>query len=98
MLEYTAKNMAEGLRTEDVSRIAYQLLSAVDHCDKHNIFHRDIKPENIMFKSNTKNAELRLIDFGCATMDEEAGNEHVTFAGETYCFHLIIICSGIFFV
>ena len=43
MLEYTSKNMADGLRTEDVSRIAYQLLSAVDHCDKHNILHRDIK-------------------------------------------------------
>ncbi len=50
MLEYTSKNMATGLRTEDVSRIAYQLLSAVDHCDKHNILHRDIKPENVRRK------------------------------------------------
>lgn len=47
MLEYTAKNFSEGLRTEDVSRMAYQLLSAVDHCDQYNILHRDIKPENI---------------------------------------------------
>lgn len=84
MLEYTSKNMAEGLRTEDVSRIAYQLLSAVDHCDKHNILHRDIKPENIMFKANTKTAELRLIDFGCSAMDEEKGKEHVTFAGTPF--------------
>lgn len=48
MLEYTANNFSEeGLRTEDVSRMAFQLLSAVDHCDRHNILHRDIKPENI---------------------------------------------------
>eukprot|EP00571_Detonula_confervacea_P016967 CAMPEP_0172302390 /NCGR_PEP_ID=MMETSP1058-20130122/4086_1 /TAXON_ID=83371 /ORGANISM="Detonula confervacea, Strain CCMP 353" /LENGTH=474 /DNA_ID=CAMNT_0013012833 /DNA_START=120 /DNA_END=1544 /DNA_ORIENTATION=- len=84
MLEYTSKNMAEGLRTEDVSRIAYQLLSAVDHCDRHNILHRDIKPENIMFKANTKTAELRLIDFGCSAIDDEKGKEHVTFAGTPF--------------
>lgn len=48
MLEYTGNNFSdEGLRTEDVSRMAFQLLSAVDHCDRHNILHRDIKPENI---------------------------------------------------
>lgn len=47
MLEYTGKNFGSGLRTEDVSRMAYQLLCAVHHCDKFNICHRDIKPENI---------------------------------------------------
>eukprot|EP00584_Thalassiosira_punctigera_P001753 CAMPEP_0172540402 /NCGR_PEP_ID=MMETSP1067-20121228/11429_1 /TAXON_ID=265564 ORGANISM="Thalassiosira punctigera, Strain Tpunct2005C2" /NCGR_SAMPLE_ID=MMETSP1067 /ASSEMBLY_ACC=CAM_ASM_000444 /LENGTH=478 /DNA_ID=CAMNT_0013326261 /DNA_START=113 /DNA_END=1549 /DNA_ORIENTATION=+ len=86
MLEYTSKNMAEGLRTEEVSRISYQLLSAVDHCDRHNVLHRDIKPENIMFKANTRTAELRLIDFGCATIDsdEDRGKEHSTFAGTPF--------------
>merc|ERR1719296_568416 len=52
MLEYTSKNMAKGLRTEDVSRVAFQLLSAVDQCERYNILHRDIKPENILFKAN----------------------------------------------
>lgn len=58
MLEYTGRNFSSedssgggegggGLRTEDVSRMAYQLLCAVHHCDKFNICHRDIKPENI---------------------------------------------------
>lgn len=47
MLEYTANNFSEGLRTEDVSRMAFQLLSAVDHCERCNVLHRDIKPENI---------------------------------------------------
>ena len=47
MLEYAGNNFKEGLRTEDVSRMAFQLLSAVDHCDRYNILHRDIKPENI---------------------------------------------------
>lgn len=86
LVEYVSENMAEGLRTEEVSRIAHQLLSAVDHCDRHNILHRDIKPENMMFKANTRTAELRLIDFGCATMDmaDERGKEHETFAGTPF--------------
>ncbi|KAL3763467.1 hypothetical protein ACHAW5_002719 [Stephanodiscus triporus] len=92
MLEYTSKNMAEGLRMEDVSRIAYQLLSALDHCDRHNILHRDLKPQNIIpppslhtrFKANTKTAELRVIDFGCGIMDDSKGKEHATFAGTPF--------------
>lgn len=109
-MEYVGKNKSEGLRTEDVSRIAFQLLSAVDHCERHNILHRDIKPgkfsaellfgmhqtlfhanfiyvlpiENVMFKANTPTAELRLIDFGCSTMDEEKDQEHTTFAGTPF--------------
>jgi len=86
LLEYTSRNMAEGLRTEEVSRIAYQLLSAINHCESRGVLHRDIKPENIMFKANTKSAELRLIDFGCATLDlnNEIGKEHVTYAGTAF--------------
>ena len=68
MLDYLSE-FPDGLRTEDISRISYQLLSAVDHCAKHGILHRDIKPENTMFKSKEAGAELRLIDFGCASMD-----------------------------
>jgi len=40
----SAFNDSSGLRTEDVSRIAYQLWSAVDHCARHKVIHRDIKP------------------------------------------------------
>lgn len=58
-----------GLRTEDFSRICYQLWSAVDHCAKHNVIHRDIKPQNVMFCTKEKESQLRLIDFGSGTMD-----------------------------
>jgi serine/threonine protein kinase len=43
-MEYVG-SQAHDLRTEDVSRIAYQLLSACDHCFRHRVIHRDIKPE-----------------------------------------------------
>mmetsp|Transcript_30891 Transcript_30891/g.43856 ORF Transcript_30891/g.43856 Transcript_30891/m.43856 type:complete len:545 (+) Transcript_30891:308-1942(+) len=86
MMEYVSKQ--DQLRTEDVSRIAFQLLSAVDHCAKHGIIHRDIKPENTMFKDPTPGAELRLIDFGSGCYDRESTPEqlvlHTTFAGSAF--------------
>jgi len=69
MMEYVTNAYPGGIRTEDASRIAYQLLSAVDHCAKHNVIHRDIKPENIMFKTSQQGADLRLIDYGSGTID-----------------------------
>jgi serine/threonine protein kinase len=77
----------DAMRTEDVSRIAFQLLSAVNHCAKHNVIHRDIKPENVMFRDPTANAELRLIDFGSGVMDPSPmgpEDRHKTFAGSAF--------------
>jgi calcium/calmodulin-dependent protein kinase I len=73
----------EDLRTDDVSRIAFQLLSAVDHCAKHHIIHRDIKPENIMMLTPAPGSDLRLIDFGSGT-DVEVEDVHTTFAGSAF--------------
>ena len=45
MFQYVSMyyNDGGGLRTEDVSRMSFQLLDAVSHCAKHGIIHRDIK-------------------------------------------------------
>ena len=86
MMEYVSK-LEEDLTTEDVSRISYQLLCAVDHCARHRVIHRDIKPENIMFQDPTHDAELRLIDFGSGTMDppdRDPNQMHQTFAGSAF--------------
>mmetsp|Transcript_9539 Transcript_9539/g.13522 ORF Transcript_9539/g.13522 Transcript_9539/m.13522 type:complete len:669 (+) Transcript_9539:125-2131(+) len=58
-----------GLRSEDVSRISFQLLDAISHCQKHNVIHRDLKPENIMFLKAQRGSDLRVIDFGSGVMD-----------------------------
>jgi len=82
MVEYVSKQK-EDLRTEDISRIAYQLLSAIDHCAKSNILHRDIKPENIMFLTEAPNAALKLIDFGSGT-NRVVDDMHTTYAGTAF--------------
>jgi serine/threonine protein kinase len=84
MMQYFSQR--DELRTEDVSRIAYQLLSAVNHCPSNGVIHRDIKAENVMFCSSDSQAELRLIDFGCGVLDKQTRSstnllEHATFAG-----------------
>jgi serine/threonine protein kinase len=39
LIEYVSKQEEE-LRTDDVSRISYQLIDAVNHCANHHIIHR----------------------------------------------------------
>lgn len=83
MMEYVSKQ--ESLTTNDFSRIAFQLLSAINHCASENILHRDVKPENIMFRSSDPGAQLRLIDFGSGAIDRVQGADdlpvHTTHAG-----------------
>jgi serine/threonine protein kinase len=38
-----------------------QLIDAVDHCHRNDVFHRDLKPENVLL---TKDIKLLLADFG----------------------------------
>ena len=82
MFQYVSRR-EEDLRTDEVSRISYQLLSAVDHCAKNNIINRDIKPENVMFSSPSPDSPLRLIDFGSGT-DKVVDGLHTTFAGTAF--------------
>ena len=94
MLQYVAQGTLQaGLRTEDMSRIAFQLLSAVAHCASQGILHRDIKPENTMFVSPAPGADLRLIDYGCATLNNGSDvhntaydtlQQHKTMAGTPF--------------
>lgn len=98
MMEYVVQtHLDQELRTEDVSRIVYQLLSAVSHCSNHRVIHRDIKPENCMFIDSSPSSELRLIDFGSGCLDkgkmpstgESSGKQseliwHTTYAGSAF--------------
>ncbi len=59
--------IANGKFTEQqAAKVIKQILSAIKHLHDRGICHRDLKPENILFESRSKNATIRLIDFGLA--------------------------------
>jgi calcium/calmodulin-dependent protein kinase I len=86
MTQYVAA-LGSTFTSDDVSRIAYQLLSAINHCSKYRIIHRDIKPDNVMFTHAQPGADIRLIDFGSGCMDAKQSDVacvHGTFAGSAF--------------
>eukprot|EP00899_Mesostigma_viride_P025012 jgi/Mesvir1/5696/Mv15711-RA.1 len=55
---------------EEVASLMRQILRMVAQCHALRIVHRDIKPSNLLFRSDDRDGQLMLIDFGLATMLE----------------------------
>jgi calcium-dependent protein kinase len=55
------------------SRLAREMLQALEYCHRHSIVHRDLKPENFVFETSREDSNMKLIDFGCAklALDDE---------------------------
>ena len=68
-----------------------QILHSILYWHKNAICHRDLKPENFMFESKSKDANLKLIDFGLSCLyyriDEKGTGKYLrmqTKAGTAY--------------
>eukprot|EP00923_Selenidium_pygospionis_P035508 GHVN01061944.1.p1 GENE.GHVN01061944.1~~GHVN01061944.1.p1 ORF type:complete len:505 (+),score=94.94 GHVN01061944.1:247-1761(+) len=51
----------------DAARIVKQVLSGITYMHKNKIVHRDLKPENLLLESKSKDALIKIIDFGLST-------------------------------
>jgi calcium-dependent protein kinase len=52
------------LKEEKVVVIMYKLCKAVFYVHSIGIAHRDIKPENVLLRTESEDADVRLLDFG----------------------------------
>eukprot|EP00299_Pterocystis_sp_00344_P001274 c11107_g1_i1.p1 GENE.c11107_g1_i1~~c11107_g1_i1.p1 ORF type:complete len:472 (+),score=93.80 c11107_g1_i1:39-1418(+) len=52
----------------DAKIVVVKLLGAVKYIHDNNVVHRDLKPENLIFDRPGDDAELKLTDFGFATL------------------------------
>ena len=59
-----------GLRTEAVKSIMFQMIKAIAFMHSHEVLHRDIKPENLLLSHN---GVLKLCDFGFARHETRKG-------------------------
>merc|ERR1719433_2388287 len=65
------------------AKLIETMLLAVKYCHERNIVHRDLKPENFVFKSSSAEAEMVLIDFGCAKVVDDR-EEYKDLVGTPY--------------
>ena len=60
---------SKGLYKESDARpVMCRFLSALEYLHSHNIVHRDLKPENLLLASKTNDWDLKIADFGLATI------------------------------
>ncbi|KAL5493770.1 hypothetical protein EMCRGX_G014994 [Ephydatia muelleri] len=87
VFDFLKDNQYHPYPLSQVKHISYQLLKAVKYLHHTKLTHTDLKPENILFASSdhdvyydqrkkqdiklVKSSEVKLIDFGSATFDDE---------------------------
>lgn len=69
----------------EAAKIMTKLLSAVAYCHQRGILHRDLKMDNAMFECESKESDVKLIDFGLGVTEQERpGPYHREVVGTVY--------------
>lgn len=63
----------------EAAKMVYELCLALDYLHKRSIIHRDIKPENLLLSDGSRNATLKLADFGWSNFEDSQKKR------QTYC-------------
>lgn len=54
----------------EARELARTLLNAIKYMHDRNIVHRDLKPENLLMTSESNDADVKIVDFGFATISD----------------------------
>lgn len=83
IVEEADKHEGSAFGEKDVARYMTQILGAIRYLHSRNYAHRDIKPENFLLQDKTREAEIKVIDFGLAK-NYTPGEPMYTKAGTPY--------------
>lgn len=72
------------LSEEESKRIFFQVLIAIEHLHALGVTHRDVKLENVLFTDDGQTKDVKLIDFGFATVCQP-GKKLKVFCGTPSC-------------
>ncbi|KAI8930680.1 hypothetical protein NX059_012289 [Plenodomus lindquistii] len=63
-----------------IKRISSQILRGLAALHQLGMIHTDLKPDNILIscEENEENPSIRIIDFGCAVVDDESNDHLIT--------------------
>jgi serine/threonine protein kinase len=68
----------------EAARIIHQVLDAVLYMHANDVVHRDIKPENILFVSNDRDSQIKIIDLGLARHHFDYDPPMTDYVGTSY--------------
>ena len=71
LYEYLKFRDFRGMSLDHIREISKQLLHSLIYLKKHSIIHCDLKPENILLVDNSKNKEIKVIDFGSSCFEND---------------------------
>ena len=70
------KIKSKGQYRESTARpVMRNFISALEYLHARNIVHRDLKPENLLLASKQNNWDLKIADFGLATVLEDSSKK-----------------------
>ncbi|KAF9912323.1 hypothetical protein BX616_010350 [Lobosporangium transversale] len=72
----------QGRFTENnAATIMKEVIQAIEYLHSKNVVHRDLKPENLLYKDNTPDSKLMIVDFGISKVMESEDQVLTTMCG-----------------